>query len=270
MRQASTQWKRNGCTVGLVPTMGFLHEGHLSLMRLARKECDQLIVSIFVNPTQFAPNEDFEDYPRDFERDCRLCRAEGVDAAFAPDAERMYPPDASAWVIEETLSRPLCGRARPSHFRGVTTVVAKLFNICDPDVAVFGQKDAQQALIIQRMVRDLNFPVRILLAPIHRESDGLAMSSRNTYLSAEEREQARSISRGLNAALQQFEGGERSAPELRRTVAAAIEDAGGVLDYVELVSRDSLRPLQIVDCKALLAVAAYFGRTRLIDNVFLD
>ncbi len=270
MRQTATQWKQNGGTVGLVPTMGFLHEGHLSLMRIARKQCDRLVVSIFVNPTQFAPNEDFEDYPRDFERDCRLCQAEGVDTVFAPDAEQMYPPDASTWVIEETLSRPLCGRARPTHFRGVTTVVAKLFNICAPDVAVFGQKDAQQALIIQRMVRDLNVPVRILIGPIHREADGLAMSSRNTYLSADERQRARSISQGLNAALRLYENGERSAPELRRTVAAAIEEAGGVLDYVELVSRDSLRPLQIVEGQALLAVAAYFGRTRLIDNVFLD
>lgn len=270
MQDTVNRWKREGHTIGLVPTMGFLHEGHLSLVRLARPRCDRLVVSIFVNPTQFAPNEDFEDYPRDFDRDSRACEAEDVDAVFAPSADEMYPPDASTWVEEDSLSTTLCGRSRPTHFRGVTTVVTKLFNACLPDLAVFGRKDAQQALIIQRMVRDLNFPVRILLGSIHRAPDGLAMSSRNSYLSPQQREAALSISRGLNEAKRRFDQGCRSAPELRGIVADAIEAGGGELDYVELVSQSSLRPLQVVREHALLAVAAKFGRTRLIDNVFLD
>ncbi|MFA4944753.1 MAG: pantoate--beta-alanine ligase [Lentisphaeria bacterium] len=269
MQQWSRLQQRLGRRIGCVPTMGALHEGHLSLVRLARQRADVVVVTVFVNPTQFGPQEDFARYPRPFERDCELCRAAGVEALFAPEPAAMYAPDATTWVEEGALSKPLCGERRPGHFRGVTTVVAKLFNAVLPDVAVFGQKDAQQALVLQRMVRDLNFPVELVIAPIVREADGLALSSRNVYLSADERRRALAISRGLRAAEAAFAAGERAAVALCGGVRAGIEAAGGRVDYVELRDRGTLAPLAVADRPALLAVAAFFGNTRLLDNVFL-
>ena len=269
MQAQARSWQREGKRIGMVPTMGYLHAGHLSLVHLAKQHADICVVSIFVNPTQFGPAEDLARYPRDFEHDCQLCREAGVAVVFAPPPEEMYAPDYSTWVVEEVLSGPLCGEKRPGHFRGVTSVVAKLFNAALPDVAVFGQKDAQQALVLQRMTRDLNFPVRIMVAPIVREADGLAMSSRNVYLSADARQRALTISRGLNLAAAAFATGERSAAALCREVRSGIEAAGGRVDYVEIRSRDTLAPLPTVEGPAVLAVAAFFGNTRLLDNLFL-
>jgi pantoate--beta-alanine ligase len=266
MQDLSRRWRSQNSRVGFVPTMGFLHEGHLSLVRIAAQQCDRVVVSIFVNPTQFGPNEDLDQYPRDFVRDEELCRQEGVAAVFYPTTEAMYAADASTWVTEERLSGPLCGQSRPTHFRGVCTVVAKLFNAVLPDVAVFGQKDAQQALVIQRMTRDLNFPVSVVIGPIVREADGLAMSSRNKYLSTDERERALAINRSLEAAGQAFEAGQRDSTTLISAVRNRIRDAGGRIDYVELVSQATLEPVAVVDRPCLLAVAAFFGSTRLIDN----
>jgi pantoate--beta-alanine ligase len=269
MQHQAQAWKREGHRIGLVPTMGYLHEGHLSLIRRARQESDVVVVSIFVNPSQFGPTEDLDQYPRDFDRDRELCAREGVEAIFAPGADDVYAEDHSTWVVEDTLSKPLCGVTRPIHFRGVATVVAKLFNIALPDVAVFGQKDAQQVLVIQRMVRDLNFPLAVLVAPIVREADGLAMSSRNRYLSAEQRQQALSLSRGLKLAAQAYGAGERNATRLREQLATEIEACGGRIDYIELRCRQSLAPMEEITGPALLALAVYFGDTRLIDNCFL-
>lgn len=270
MQRQAQGWRRAGRRIGCVPTMGFLHAGHLSLVRLAREHgADVVVLTLFVNPTQFGPQEDFAKYPRDFERDAALSREAGVDAIFAPEAAEMYPADSSTWVTEETLSRPLCGERRPGHFRGVATVVAKLFNATLPDVAVFGRKDAQQALVLQRLVRDLNFPLEIVIAPIVREPDGLAMSSRNVYLSPDERQRALAIRRGLLRAEAAFAAGERRAETLCRLVTDEIAAAGGRLDYGELRSRDTLAMLATADRPAVLAVAAFFGTTRLLDNAFL-
>jgi pantoate--beta-alanine ligase len=269
MRALSRSWRQAGETVGFVPTMGYLHAGHLSLVRAAAERCDRVVVSIFVNPTQFGPNEDLDTYPRDFARDEALCREAGVAAVFYPEVAEMYAPDHSTWVVEENLTQTLCGAARPGHFRGVTTVVTKLFHVVEPDVAVFGRKDAQQALVIQRMVRDLDFPVEIVIAPLVREPDGLAMSSRNKYLSADERRRALSISRGLDRAVALFKQGERDAGTLCDTVSSEVSAAGGQIDYVEMMARADLRPSERADRPVVLAVAARFGNTRLIDNVFL-
>ncbi len=267
MQEQSEAWRRAGERIGFVPTMGFLHEGHLSLMRIARKHSSRLVASIFVNPTQFGPNEDFSRYPRDFERDEALCRAEGVDVLFYPEAAEMYAPDFSTWVTEESLSKPLCGASRPGHFRGVCTVVTKLFLAVAPHTAVFGRKDAQQALVIRRMVRDLNFPIEIVIGPIVREPDGLAMSSRNAYLSPDERQRALALSRGLRKAEAAYEAGERRAAALRGIVEAEIAASQGRIDYVQLVARENLAPLDpAVDRPAM---AVFYGKTRLIDNVFL-
>ena len=263
------KWRGGGQSIALVPTMGFLHEGHLSLIRIARERAERVQVSIFVNPAQFGPQEDFEKYPRDFERDEASCRKEGVDMVFYPDAAELYPVDHSTWVEETELSRGLCGASRPGHFRGVTTVVTKLFNACLPDLAVFGQKDAQQAFVLQRMTRDLNFPIDIVIAPIVRETDGLAMSSRNAYLSEVERQRATALSKGLAAAQAAYEQGEREALLLREEVEKKLREAQAEIDYIELVSRPGLQPLTYVNEPALLAVAAYIGRTRLIDNCYL-
>ncbi|NMA47304.1 MAG: pantoate--beta-alanine ligase [Lentisphaerae bacterium] len=269
-RKALDEWRRQGRSIALVPTMGYLHEGHLSLVDEAKKHADRVVVSIYVNPTQFGPNEDLDKYPRDFAHDEACCQARGVDAVFYPDNAVMYCPDHSCWVTEESLSQTMCGAARPGHFRGVTTVVLKLFNITQCNVAVFGRKDAQQALIIQRMVRDLNVPVSIIVAPLVRAPDGLAMSSRNKYLSSDERQRALSISAGLKQAAALFAGGERQAAALCELVSAGITKAGGNIDYVVVMDRDTLRPLTTIDRPAVLAVAAFFGKPRLIDNVFLD
>jgi pantoate--beta-alanine ligase len=257
-------------SVGFVPTMGALHEGHRSLAQAARKRCDLVAASIFVNPTQFAPNEDFSRYPRTFEADCKMLEAEGVDLVFAPSAETMYPPGATTFVEVAEISDRLDGASRPGHFRGVATVVAKLFHIVQPDLAFFGQKDAAQLAVLRHMVRDLNMPVELVACPIVREPDGLAMSSRNRYLSEEERQQALAISRGLQAAFILAEGGERRAEDLLQAVRNCLRREPALReDYVALVDVDTLLPLQHSQAGALLAVAVHVGSTRLIDNVLL-
>jgi pantoate--beta-alanine ligase len=256
--------------LGFVPTMGALHDGHLSLVRAAKRQTDVVAVSIFVNPTQFGPNEDFAKYPRTFEGDCELLKNEGVDLLFAPSAEEMYPKGAVTWVTVEGLSDKLCGRSRPGHFRGVTTVVSKLFHIVEPDAAFFGQKDAVQLVLIRRMVRDLNMPVEIIGCPIVREADGLAMSSRNAYLSTEERESALALSHSLQEIKKRFEEGERDSGKL---ISAGIEifrrEPSARLDYLEIVDAETLDAVPSMTGNALVAVAAYVGTTRLIDNVML-
>lgn len=262
--------RRAGKRVGFVPTMGALHEGHLSLVRTAKAQTDVVVASIFVNPLQFGPKEDLTKYPRTFERDCALLEKEGVDLVFAPSAAEMYPPGAVTIVEVKGLTDRLDGISRPGHFRGVTTVVAKLFHIVEPDKAFFGQKDAAQAAIIRQMVRDLNFPLEIVVCPIVREPDGLAMSSRNTYLNPDERRQGLILSRSLQAARKAFDAGERSSEKLIAigTQIFAAEPAAR-LDYFSVVDPDTLEPLVRIDRPALLAVAAWVGSTRLIDNVVL-
>jgi pantoate--beta-alanine ligase len=270
MRTASRAVRLDGKLLGFVPTMGALHEGHLSLVRAARAARDVVAVSIFVNPTQFGPNEDLAKYPRSFERDCDMLEREGVEFVFAPSVQEMYPAGAVTWVTVEELSGKLDGGSRPGHFRGVTTVVAKLFHIVEPDKAFFGQKDAAQVAIIRRMVRDLNLPVEIVVCPIVREADGLAMSSRNAYLSAEERKRALVLHRSLGRVKQLVHAGECDA---LRMVAAGREEFAHEnsvrLDYFEVVDPDTLDPVGDVSRGALVAVAAYVGATRLIDNVLL-
>jgi pantoate--beta-alanine ligase len=250
--------------------MGALHEGHLSLVRAARSSCGVVAASIFVNPKQFGPNEDFAAYPRTFDRDQSLLENEGVDLLFAPRVEEMYPPGGDTWVSVEALSNKLDGRSRPGHFRGVTTVVAKLFHIVEPDAAFFGQKDAAQIAILRRMVRDVNFPVEIVACPIVRERDGLAMSSRNAYLDAAQRQSAPVLYRALMKAKKLADNGERDAPRL---LAAAREELASEpqvrLDYLEIVNPDNLDPIGNISSGAVLAVAAFVGPTRLIDNITL-
>lgn len=256
--------------LGLVPTMGALHEGHLSLVRLAKKKCDVVAASIFVNPTQFGPTEDLAKYPRQLERDRELLEKEGVDILFAPPVEEMYPGGSVTWVVVEGLSDKLDGRSRPGHFRGVTTVVAKLFNIIQPQAAYFGQKDAAQLAVIRRMVRDLRYPVEIVAGPIIRESDGLAMSSRNAYLNKEERVRALVLQRSLCSVQAQFELGERNAAKLISDARDGFNSEPSVkIDYIEIVNPDSLDPIDTISGEALVAVAAHVGNTRLIDNVIL-
>ena len=256
--------------LGLVPTMGALHAGHLSLVRAAKVRCEIVAVSIFVNPTQFGPTEDLAKYPRSFEADCAALEKESVDVVFAPSVEEMYSKGEATWVTVEGLSERLDGRSRPGHFRGVTTVVAKLFHIIEPDVAFFGQKDAAQLAVIRRMVRDLNFPVEIVGCPIVREADGLAMSSRNVYLSADERQRALALNRCLNAVEAAFRAGETSISRLREAAHEMIAREAGVrLDYLEIVDPDSLEPVDRIAQATLVAVAAYVGATRLIDNIVL-
>lgn len=270
MQRMARQWRREGRTVGFVPTMGALHDGHRSLIRIARARADIVIVSIFVNPTQFGPTEDYEAYPRDFERDARICEAERVDVIFHPPVSEMYAPDASTWVVEERLSRHLCGSSRPGHFRGVCTVVARLFNLVLPDFVVFGEKDAQQLRVIRRMVRDLAFPVEIVAAPTVREPDGLAMSSRNAYLTAEERSQAVCLRRALDEAERRYRSGERRADaliEAMRTVLAGYPKAR--IDYIEVVDDETLEPVERCERPVLVALAVHLGRARLIDNMRL-
>lgn len=270
MQQYALNQRRAGRKIGLVPTMGYLHEGHLSLVALARAHADVVILSIFVNPTQFLPGEDLSSYPRDFERDRRLCVRAGVDLVFYPSPAGMYAADHSVFVEETSLSKVLCGASRPGHFKGVTTVVAKLFNITLPDVAVFGQKDAQQCRVIQRMVRDLNIPVEIIVGPIVREPDGLAMSSRNKYLSPESRQQALCLRRALDTAERMVQQGERSVEVVRAAVLmglAAVPEAK--LDYVAFVDNETLEPASRIQQPVLVALAVRIGGTRLIDNAIL-
>lgn len=257
-------------TVGLVPTMGYLHEGHLSLIRQAKAECEHVFVSIFVNPTQFGANEDLSKYPRDLPRDLSLIEPLGVDVVWNPTPEVMYPAGYQTWVEVDALTHPLEGAIRAGHFKGVTTVVAKLFNAVQPHKAYFGQKDAQQAAVIRQMVRDLNFPLEVVVCPIIREADGLAMSSRNKYLEGADREAAVVLSRALSAAKNEYEGGERSAEALRRKMKEVIEsEPRAQLQYVSCADYDTLEELETVKGKTLLSMAVILGKTRLIDNFVL-
>ena len=257
-------------TVGLVPTMGYLHEGHLSLIRQAKAECEHVIVTIFVNPTQFGPNEDFSNYPRDIEHDLKLINPLGVDLVWNPAPEIMYPPGYQTWVVVEALTRPLEGALRPGHFRGVTTVVAKLFNATQPDKAYFGQKDAQQAAVIRQMTRDLNFPIEIVVCPTVREADGLALSSRNKYLEGNDRKAATILFRALSAAKDIYEAGERNAEKLRRKMKEVLEsEPRAQMQYVSCADYDTLEELAVIKGKTLLSMAVFLGKTRLIDNFVL-
>jgi len=269
-RTAARAARRQGLRVGLVPTMGALHEGHLSLVRAAKAHSDFVVVSIFVNPLQFGPKEDLSKYPRTFEHDRALLEKEGVDLIFAPSEVEMYPGGAVTFVNVDVLSDRLDGQSRPGHFRGVTTVVSKLFRIVEPDKAFFGQKDAAQIAIIKRMVRDLDIPVEIVVCPIVREREGLAMSSRNTYLSPEQRKQALVLSRALKHVQQLFNQGERRAEQLVRAGKHVFAEEPAVrLDYFSIVDPDSLEPVEQAVAGTLVAVAAFVGTTRLIDNVIL-
>ena len=274
MQRLAKKWRQAGIKIGFVPTMGYLHDGHLSLVREARKRVGKrgkVVVSIYVNPTQFAPTEDLSKYPRDLKRDLKMCRAEGADLVFTPGDAEIYPGRAegeySTYVVEEKLSRIMEGAARPTHFRGVTTVVAKLFNLVLPDVAVFGQKDFQQAAVIKRMVSDLNFPVQIIVAPTSRERDGLAMSSRNKYLDPEQRSQAVILFHALQAARAAVKKKSVSAVKLKKDLQEFVTAAPlGRLDYVEFFDPETLEPVAQVKPGTQMALAVYFGKTRLIDN----
>jgi pantoate--beta-alanine ligase len=257
-------------TVALIPTMGYLHEGHLDLVRRAKAECQSVAVSIFVNPTQFGPNEDLSKYPRSLERDLQLLAEVGVDLVWTPTPEVMYPPEFQTWVEVDALTKPLEGSVRPGHFRGVATVVSKLFNGVLPDKAYFGQKDAQQAAVIRRMTLDLNFPIEIIVCPTRREADGLAMSSRNSYLSPEERQAAPVLYRALSAAQTAYDNGERDAGRLRSIVTEVVAgEPRAQLQYVSCADYDSLQELEKIESKALLSMAVFMGKTRLIDNFIL-
>lgn len=271
LRSCLAPARRAGRTIGFVPTMGALHEGHRSLMRIARKECQEVVVSIFVNPTQFGPNEDFQKYPRPAEADLASCADERVDTVFMPSVEEMYPVGETTRVAVARLTEGLCGRFRPGHFDGVTTVVAKLFNIVQPDRAYFGQKDAQQVVVIRRMVRDLCFPLEIVTCPIIREPDGLAMSSRNRYLSAADRKQALCLSAALRWAQQTIAAGQRDVAALVAEMRKQIASSGPCrIDYVEIVDADNLTPTAKVAGRCLIALAVHIGPARLIDNVVVE
>lgn len=271
LRKYVDEHRRAGKTIGLVPTMGFLHEGHLSLIRRAKAENDIVVVSDFVNPTQFAPNEDFESYPRNIERDEQMSMEAGADVVFHPSVEEMYPHGSSTFVeVEGNITKVLCGASRPSHFKGVTTVVAMLFNIVQPHKAYFGQKDAQQAAVLIKMARDLHMNVEIIVCPIVREQDGLAMSSRNTYLSSEERAQAVILNKALAEGKAAFEQGETSVQKLIQRITNKIEEAPlADIDYVSIYEYPSLKTIETTNNQALAAVAVRFGKTRLIDNIIL-
>ena len=270
IRSTLKKYRKEEQVIGFVPTMGYFHEGHLSLMDIARKKSDVLVISIFVNPTQFGPNEDLDRYPRDIERDKKLARERGVDYIFYPDEEEMYSPNFCTYVKNIELSNLLCGAIRENHFRGVTTVVSKLFNIINPDLAVFGQKDHQQAIIIKRMVKDLNFPVEIVLGDIIREEDGLAKSSRNTYLTEKERQQAPIIYQTLKEAKNMVDRGERSTEKLKKFIHDRIDSVElADIEYVEIVEDTMLESVDQIQPGTFAAVAVWFGDTRLIDNIIL-
>jgi len=268
LQERIKDWKLKGLTVGFVPTMAYLHEGHLSLVREAKKRNDRAAVSIFVNPKQFGPAEDYNVYPRDFNRDAALLEKEGVDLIFYPAVEEMYPAGYKTYVEVEDLENRLCGRSRPGHFRGVCTVVLKLFNLIQPDEAYFGWKDAQQVIILKKMVEDLNLPVKIRSMPLIREKDGLALSSRNIYLNQQERQASVVLYRSLELAEEIIKNGERQAARIRQQMVNLISaEPLARIDYVEIVDPQTLEPLVTIDGDALVAVAVYFGRTRLIDNL---
>jgi len=263
--------RAEGKTIGLVPTMGFLHEGHLSLMRRARTENSLLVISVFVNPTQFGPNEDYRIYPRDLQRDSEMAAEVGVDVIFAPTAEDMYTDGHATFVNVERITEKMCGASRPGHFRGVTTIVAKLLNLIQPHRAYFGQKDAQQAVVIKRMAADLNFDTEIVVMPTVREEDGLAMSSRNQYLSPEERRAALVLIRSLRVAENLVKSGQRNAAVIFRKMRDMIEaEPLAEIDYISIVNADTLDDLDVVEGEVLIALAVFIGKTRLIDNVTLD
>jgi pantoate--beta-alanine ligase len=270
MRSLAASLRREGKTIGFVPTMGFLHEGHLSLIRRAREECDIVVVSIFVNPTQFGPNEDFERYPRDAEGDRKKCGSAGVDIIFMPEAKEMYPEKPTVFITVEGLSNILEGAIRPGHFRGVATVVAKLFNTVKPHKAFFGQKDFQQCVVIKRMVKGLNMDVEVVVLPIVRETEGLAMSSRNSYLNADERRAATVLYRALTAARDLFIAGAKEPEKLKQKMRAVLLTEHGVgIDYVEVSDPETLAPLDTAGGNMVLLVAARVGKTRLIDNLLI-
>lgn len=271
MQAWSLNRHRESLRISFVPTMGALHAGHRALIDIARREADRVVVSIFVNPTQFGPQEDLEKYPRTFAADEALCQAAGVDGLFYPPPTLMYAPDLSCFVVDETLTRGLCGPFRPGHFRGVLTVVAKLFNIVQPDVAIFGQKDYQQARLIQRMIRDLNFPVRMVIAPTVREPDGLALSSRNRYLSSAERRRALCVPETLGVGRSQYAAGIRSATELQAAMRNRLRQTPEAqLEYLEIVDGWTLQPVETTDDASVAAIALRLGTTRLIDNLILS
>lgn len=272
LQQKLKALRKTGKTVGLVPTMGYLHEGHLSLVRQARQDSDVVVVSIFVNPIQFGPKEDLASYPRDFERDSALLEAESVDYIFAPEVAAMYPQGYGTYVdVEGEITGRLCGASRPGHFRGVATVVSKLFNVVAPDRAYFGSKDAQQVAVIRRMATDLNFDLEIVACPIVREADGLALSSRNVYLSEEERQDALVLSQSLFMARDMIEAGERSAAAVRDAIVRRIQQVeAAVVDYIEVVDAFSLEPVETLSGTVLIALAVKVGKPRLIDNLQIE
>lgn len=260
-----------GKKVALVPTMGYLHKGHLSLIRLARKKADVVVTSIYVNPTQFGENEDIEKYPRDFQRDKDLAEKAGCDVIFYPTNDIMYPQNYQTFVYVKELTKGLCGLSRPIHFKGVTTIVAKLFNITKPNVAIFSQKDAQQAIVISQLVRDLNFDVEIIIAPIVRHDDGLAMSSRNSYLSSQERSEATVLYKALNLAILKVRNGEKNADLIKSEMTALINTRPSTkIDYIEIVDATTLNPVMELENNVLFALAVFVGKTRLIDNIIIS
>lgn len=272
VRAQVAAWKKEGLTVGLVPTMGYLHEGHASLVDTAVSQCDRVVASVFVNPTQFGPNEDLEDYPRDFDRDKALLEAHGCHMVFHPSVEEMYPAGAATYVeILSDMPKQLCGKSRPIHFRGVCTVVSKLFNIVTPDKAFFGQKDAQQLAILRRMVRDLSYGIELVGCPIVREADGLAKSSRNTYLNPQERQAALVLSQAVKLGQELVAQGERSAIKLVAAMTAHIAAQPlARIDYVEAVDGVTMEPVETLQGTVLVAMAVYIGKTRLIDNFIVE
>ncbi|OQX56607.1 MAG: pantoate--beta-alanine ligase [Candidatus Cloacimonas sp. 4484_209] len=271
MQEISDGLRRNKKTIGFVPTMGFLHKGHLSLIDIANKMSDVTVVSIFVNPTQFGPNEDFGNYPRDLERDKKLLREKGCSILFYPDAKKMYNEGFRTEVYVKGLSKVLCGATRKTHFKGVTTVVAKLFNIVKPDIAVFGQKDAQQAIIIKRMVKDLNYNIKIITGPIIREDDGLAMSSRNIYLTKQQRKDATILYESLKEAKRMISNGEAKASRVIKQMKKMISSKKTArIDYIKAVDTKELKTVKYIKGEVLIAVACYFGRARLIDNIIVN
>ena len=270
MTATRRKWREEGLGIALVPTMGYFHEGHLALMKRAGELADKVVVSIFVNPTQFGPGEDLDRYPRDLERDKRLAEGVGVDAIFIPGAKDMYPENFSTWITVEGLSENMCGSSRPGHFKGVATVVAKLFNLVEPHFAVFGEKDFQQLAIIRQMTKDLNIPVDIVSQPTVREKDGLAMSSRNSYLSPGERKVATCLFRSLKLAEEMIRKGETSVPVIKVAVSKLIMDEKGTkIDYIFIGDPEKLVPYEKTKSPALLALAVWVGKTRLIDNIIL-
>lgn len=271
MQKLTDQLRKKGKIIGFVPTMGYLHEGHLNLVKIAKKKSDICVVSIFVNPLQFGPKEDYHTYPRDFERDKKLLVNLGVDIIFYPNEKEMYPEPCLTYVQVKKLSEGLCGRSRPGHFEGVATVVAKLFNIVKPHIAVFGQKDYQQATIIKKMVKDLNFDVKIIVVPTVREKDGLACSSRNIYLNEKERKEATVLYRSLMLAKRLIKEGEKNPEKIIREMEKLITaESSGKIDYIEIVNADTLEPVKEISGKLCIALAVFFGKARLIDNILVQ